>query len=50
MILEAVKPLVSEGMNAQLLRPFLREEVEVAIKQMKPISTPGPDDMPPLFY
>ena len=33
-ILEAVKPSVSESMNAQLLRPFLREEVEVAVKQM----------------
>ena len=49
-ILEAVKPSVSEAMNAQLLRPFLREEVEVAIKQMKPISALGPDSMPPLFY
>ena len=49
-ILEAVKPSVSEVMNAQLLRPFLREEVEVAIKQMKPISALGPDSMPPLFY
>ena len=37
-------------MNAQLLSPFLREEVEVAVKQMKPISAPGPDGMPPLFY
>ena len=37
-------------MNARLLKPFLREEVEVAIKQMKPISAPGPNGMPPLFY
>ena len=37
-------------MNTQLLRPFLREEVEVAIKEMKPTTAPGPDDMPPLFY
>ena len=49
-VLDAIKPSVSEEMNAMLLRPFLREEVEVAIKQMKPISAPGPDDMPPLFY
>ena len=49
-ILEAVKPSVSESMNAQLLCPFLREEVEVVVKQMKPISAPGPDGMPPLFY
>jgi len=34
-------------MNAQLLKPFLKEEVEEAIKQMKPISAPGPDGMPP---
>ena len=50
MILEAVKPSLFEGMNARLLKPFLREEVEVAIKQMKPISAPGPNGMPPLFY
>ena len=37
-------------MNAQILRPFLREEVEVAINQMKPISAPGLDGMPPFFY
>ena len=46
-ILEAVKPSVSESMNAQLLCPFLREEVEVAVNQMKAISAPGPDGMPP---
>jgi len=49
-VLDAIKPSVSEEMNAKLLRPFLRDEVEVAIKQMKPISAPGPDDMPSLFY
>ena len=49
-VLDAIKPSVFEEMNAQVLRPFLREEVEVAIKQMKPISAPGPDGMPPLFY
>ena len=48
-ILEAVKPSVSEGLNAQLISPFLREEVE-AVNQMKPISTPSSDGMPPLFY
>jgi len=49
-VLDAIKPSVSEEMNAQVLRPFLKEEVEVAIKQMKPISALGPNGMPPLFY
>ena len=48
--MEAVKPSVMEDMNAQLLRPFLKEEVEDAIKQMKPITALGSDGMPPLFY
>lgn len=37
MILEAIKPSVTEDMNAWILRPFLREEVEEVVKQMKPI-------------
>ena len=48
--MDVVQPSVTEDMNTQLLRPFLREEVEVAIKEMKPTTAPGPDDMPPLFY
>ena len=49
-IMDVVQPSVTEDMNTQLLRPFLREEVEVAIKEMKPTTTLGPDDMPSLFY
>ena len=49
-IMEAMQPSVMEDMNTQLLRPFLKEEVEEAIKEMKPIIAPGPDGMPPLFY
>ena len=49
-IMDVVQPSVTEDMNTQLLRPFLREEVEVAIKEMKPTTAPGPDGMPPLFY
>ena len=49
-IMDVVQPSVTEDMNTQLLRPFLREEVEVAIKEMKPTTAPGPDDMLPLFY
>ena len=49
-IMDAVLPSVTEDMNTQLLRPFLKEEVEEAIKEMKPITALGPDGMPPLFY
>ena len=33
-----------------LLQQFTREEVEAAMKQMEPITAPGPNGMPPLFY
>ena len=49
-ILEKVQPSVTEPMNTTLLRDFSREEVEVAMKQMEPITAPSPDDMPPIFY
>ena len=49
-IFEAVMPSVSLEMNEQILKPFTREEVEVALHQMEPITAPGPDGMPPLFY
>ena len=49
-IMEAVQPFVFEDMNTRLLRPFIKEEVEATIKEMKPITAPGPDGMPPLFY
>ena len=37
-------------MNAELSQPFTTMEVELALKQMKPLTAPGPDGMPPLFY
>ena len=49
-ILERIQPSISETMNEKLLREFSQEEVETAINQMKAISAPGPDGMPPLFY
>ena len=49
MILGAIKPSVTEDMNAQILWPFLREEVEQIVKQMEPITAPGPDGMLPYF-
>ena len=37
-------------MNEVLTRPYVREEVDVAIKQMAPLKAPGLDSMPPLFF
>ena len=37
-------------MNAELNQPFTAMEVEQALKQMKPMTAPGPDGMPPIFY
>ena len=49
-ILETVHPLVSKDMDVQLTKPFSSEEVDIAIKEMEPITAPGPDGMPPIFY
>ena len=37
-------------MNDELTRPFTAAEVEQALKQMKPMTAPGLDGMPPLFF
>ena len=49
-VLEGVQPMVSESMNEALTRPYVREEVDVAIQQMAPMKAPGPDGMPSLFF
>ena len=49
-VLEGVQPVVSESMNEVLTRPYVREEVDVAIKQMAHLKAPGLDSMPPLFF
>ena len=42
--------MVDDSMNVALSKPFVREEVEVAIKQMVPLKASGLDGMPPIFY
>ena len=37
-------------MNADLIHEFTAHEVEQAFKQMKPLTSPGPDGMPPIFF
>ena len=49
-VLEGVQPVVSESMNEVLTRPYVREEVDVAIKQIAPLKAPGLDSIPPLFF
>lgn len=49
-VLEVVKWVVTESMNADLMKPYTREEVDAAIKQMAPLKVVGPDGMPSLFY
>ena len=49
-VLEGVNKVVSDNMNAELLMPYSKEEVDVAIKQMAPLKAPSPDGMLPIFY
>ena len=49
-ILQGIEPKVTTQMNADFTRPFIAIEVKQALKQMKPITTPGPNGMPPIFY
>ncbi|XP_065636040.1 uncharacterized protein LOC136070259 [Quercus suber] len=49
-ILQGIEPKVTTQMNANLTRPFTAMEVEQALKQMKPMTAPSPDGMPPIFY
>ena len=49
-VLAGVQSVVDDSMNAALTQPYVREEVDVAIKQMAPLKAPRPDGMPPIFY
>lgn len=48
--LDAVKPIVSEEMNTNLLTPFSLEEVKSAAFQLGALKSPGPDGFSGLFY
>jgi hypothetical protein len=49
-VLSGVHRVVTDEMNAELVREFTAEEVDTALKQMAPSTAPGPDGMSPLFY
>ncbi|KAL0385879.1 UNVERIFIED_CONTAM: putative mitochondrial protein [Sesamum radiatum] len=49
-VINVVPSRVSPEMNQQLLEKFIAEEVTLALHQMFPFKSPGPDGMPPHFY
>ncbi|KAL0405567.1 UNVERIFIED_CONTAM: hypothetical protein Slati_3870600 [Sesamum latifolium] len=49
-VVNCIKPRVTTAMNEVLAQPFTSEEITIALKQMHPLKSPGPDDMSPIFY
>ena len=49
-ILDTIPRVVTDTMNAGLVTAFVRQEVDVALKQMAPLKALGPNGMPPFFY
>jgi hypothetical protein len=45
-----VEGVVTPGMNVELMKPFVCEEVQKALFQMHPTKAPGPDGMSALFF
>ena len=41
---------ITQSMNDNLVREFSASEVDQALKQMAPLTAPGPNGLPPLFY
>lgn len=48
--LRAVVPRVSNSMNLQLMRAFTHEKIDMALSQMHPLESPGPDGFVASFY
>lgn len=49
-ILQGIEAKVTPSMNADLTSEFTTEEVEIALKQMKPLIAPRLDGMSPIFF
>lgn len=50
MALTDVEHKVSDKMNIQHIEEYTDEEIEIAMNQMHPTKTPGPNGMAPIFY
>ena len=50
LVLDSIQRIVIDDMNSQLSSYFMECKVKVALNQMAPLKSPGPDSMPPLFY
>jgi hypothetical protein len=48
--LRFVEPYVTTDMNSVLFREYITEEVELALSQMHPLKSPGPDYFAACFY
>ncbi|EPS73861.1 hypothetical protein M569_00896, partial [Genlisea aurea] len=47
---QAISAGLTDSMKARLRAPFTKEEIWPALKNMKPLSAPGPDGFPPVFF
>ncbi|KAK4404353.1 hypothetical protein Sango_0803900 [Sesamum angolense] len=47
---QLVPAQVTEDMNRELLKEYSAQEVKLALSQMFPFKSGGPDGMPPVFY
>lgn len=48
-VVQAIEPKVTPKMNASLTREFHPNKVWIALQQMHPLKSLGPDGMPPIF-
>ena len=45
-----ISQVVSDSMNAELVKPSVKQEVDMPLNQMAPLKASGPNGMPPIFY